>query len=102
MANQKVMKVLEKPSARGPYHTFTPAQRLTVGKRAAEHGTTAAICCFGKKYPDLLLKEMMVWRLENMHQSQIRKQCCDISNPEDFQDFCQETRLAINDRRKPR
>ena len=87
IANQKVMKLLEKPSARGPYHTLTPAQRLTVGKRAAEQGTTAAIRYFAKKYPDLPLKETTVRRLKNMYQSQIQKQRCDISSPEDFQDF---------------
>ena len=81
------MKVLEKPSARGPYHTLTPAQRLTVGKRAAEHGITAAIHYFAKKYPDLPLKKTTVQRLKNMYQSQIRKQRSDISSLEDFQDF---------------
>ena len=97
------MEMLEKPSAGGPYHTLTPAQRLTVGKRAAEHGTTAAILYFAKKYPDLPLKETTVRRLKNMYQSQIWKQRCDISSPEDFQDFlCQESRPATNDRRRPR
>ena len=35
---------------RGKYLTLTPAQRLEVGKRAAEHGVTAAaLACFDKK-----------------------------------------------------
>ena len=86
-ANEKVTKLLEKPikSARGPYHTFTPAQKLTIGKRAAEHGTTAAMRFFAKKYPDLPLKETTVRRLKNMYQSQVRQQRSDISSPESFQ-----------------
>ena len=57
--------------SRGPYITLTPAQRLTVGKRAAEHGTTAAIRFFAKKYPELALKEATVRRLKNLYQSQL-------------------------------
>lgn len=50
-ANQIVTEVLEKQggkSVRGHYHTSTPAQKLSVGKRAAEHGTTAAMWLFAK------------------------------------------------------
>ena len=59
IANQKVTEVLEKQdekSVRAPYHTLTPAQKLTVGKRAAEFGTTAAMRFFAKKCPQLRLQ----------------------------------------------
>ena len=61
-ANEKVTEVLKQgeKSVRGPYHTLTPAQKLTVGKRAAEFGTTAAMRFFAKKYPQLPLKETTV------------------------------------------
>ena len=85
-ANEKVMKLLKKPikSARGLYHTFTPAQKLTIGERAAEHGTTAAMRFFAKKYPDLPLRETTVGRVKNMYQSQVRQQHSDIFSPESF------------------
>ena len=38
-------------SARGPYTKLTPAQRLTIGKRVAEHSTMATMKYFAKKYP---------------------------------------------------
>ena len=88
--NQKVAEVLEKQggkSVRGHYHTLTPAQKLIVGKRAAEYGTTAAIRFFAKKYPKLPLKETTVRRLKNMYQSQVQQKRSDISSPDDFQDF---------------
>ena len=87
IANQKVTKVLEKQggkSVRGHYHTLTPAQKLTVGKRAPEHGTTPAIQFFAKKHPKLPLKETTVRRLKNMYQSQVQQKRSDISSPEDF------------------
>ena len=75
-ANKEVTKVLDKPckddkSGRGPYLTLTSAQRFTIGKRAAEYGTTAAIRYFMKKYPELPLKETTVWRLKNLYHSQL-------------------------------
>ena len=70
-ANRKVSEAIEGAKSRGPYITLTPAQRLTVGKRAAEHGTTAAIRFFSKKYPELALKEATVRRLKNLYQSQL-------------------------------
>ena len=51
-ANDRVSEII-KPSgsssentsntARGPYTKLTPAQRLMIGKRASEHGTTATV-----------------------------------------------------------
>ena len=38
-------------TARGPYTKLTAAQRLMIGKRASEYGTTAAMKYFAKKYP---------------------------------------------------
>ena len=48
MVNDEVSKVYESISdKRGKYLTLTPAQRFEVGKRAAEHGVTAAtLACF--------------------------------------------------------
>ena len=89
-ANQKVAEVLEKQGGkfiRGHYHTLTPAQKLTVGKKAAEYGTTAAIWFFTKKHPKLPLKETTVWRLKNMYQSQVQQKRSNISSLDDFQDF---------------
>ena len=34
-----------------PYTILTPAQRYEVGKRASEHGVTASLRYFSKKYP---------------------------------------------------
>ena len=84
------MEVLEKQggkSVKGHYNTLTLAQKLIVGKRAAEHGTTKAIQFFAKKYPKLPLKETTVWRLKNMYQSQVQQKRSDISSPDDFRDF---------------
>ena len=71
-------------SVRGPYHTLIPAQKLTVGKRAAEFGTTAAMRFFAKKYPQLPLKETTVLRLKNIYQSQLKQQHGDTSSLEDL------------------
>ena len=58
MANAEVVKVKNK-APRGsrsvPYLILTPAQRYEVGKRAAEHGVTAALRYFAKKYPAVSL-----------------------------------------------
>ena len=50
MVNDEVSKVYESISNKpGKYLTLTPAQRFEVGKRAAEHGiTAAALACFAK------------------------------------------------------
>ena len=51
MVNDEVSKpVYESISNKpGKYLTLTPAQRFEVGKRAAEHGVTAAaLACFNK------------------------------------------------------
>ena len=44
---------------------LTPAQQFEVGKRAAEHGVTASLQYFSKKYPHLPLKEASVKRFKN-------------------------------------
>ena len=76
-ANEKVKDVLDKSSdgkrlQRGPYQTLTSAQKLLIGQRAAEYGTTATIRFFAKKYPELPLKETTVRRLKNLYQDQLR------------------------------
>ena len=75
-ANKRVRDVLDKSSdgkksQRGSYQILTPAQKLLIGQRAAEFGTTAAIKCFAKKYPELSLKETTVRRLKNQYQDEL-------------------------------
>ena len=58
-----------------PYLILTPVQWYKVGKRAAEHGITASLRYFAKKYPELPLKETSIRRLKNLYQYEcIRKQ----------------------------
>ena len=54
--------------------SLTPSQKYEIGKRAAEHGVTASIRYYNKKYPDLMLKETTVRRLKNNYQDYIRAQ----------------------------
>ena len=55
------------------YLILTPAQRFEVGKRAAEHGVTASLRYFAKKYPNLPLKETSVRRLKNLYQAEMKE-----------------------------
>ena len=78
-ANVKVLEALKcgeekKKRPRGPYLSLTPSQKYEIGKRAAEHGVTASIRYYNKKYPDLMLKETTVRRLKNNYQDYIRAQ----------------------------
>ena len=61
-------------TARGPYTKLTPAQRLMIGKRASEHGTTATMKYFSKRYPGKFssLKETTVRRLKNIYRAELR------------------------------
>ena len=47
------------------------AQRFEIGKRALEHGATAALRYFAKKYPRLPLKESSVRRFKNLYREQL-------------------------------
>ena len=60
-------------SARKCYIKLTPVQRSTVGKRAAEHGTTAAMRYFSYNYSGqfALLKETTSRRLKNQYLEQV-------------------------------
>ena len=78
-ANAKVVEAIEEAEvrksasrARGNYSFLTPAQKYEVGKRAAEYGVTATIRHYGKKYPDLVLKESSVRRFKNAYQERIK------------------------------
>ena len=74
LANDEVSKAVEgvpgmttaKPhgthSRPNKYLILTPAQWFEVGKRAAEHGVTASLRYFARKYPHLPLKEARVRR----------------------------------------
>ena len=46
-----------------------PAQKFEIGKKAAQVGSTAAMCYYTKKYPALELKEMSVRRFKNNYQT---------------------------------
>ena len=75
-ANETVRDVLDKSCdgkrlQRGPYQTLTSAQKLLIGQRAAEYGTTATMRFFAKKYPELSFKETTVRRLKNLYQDQL-------------------------------
>ena len=70
LANAEVLKLKDKAprdNRTGPYLMLTPAQWYEVGKRAAEHGVTASIHYFAKKYPKLPLKETSVRRFKNLY-----------------------------------
>ena len=43
-----------------------------MGKQASEHGVTASIRYFSKKYPQLSLKETTVGRLKNLYRSMLK------------------------------
>ena len=53
---------------------LTPAQRYEVGKRAADHGVTASIHYFAKKYQKLSLKETSIQRFKNLYLAKVKLQ----------------------------
>ena len=60
---------------RGEYLSLTPAQKFSIGKRAAENGVTATIRYYAKAFPDLplsKLKETTVRRLKDNYQSSLK------------------------------
>ena len=63
MTNAVVSQELEKERGpRGPYISVTQAQKYAIGQRAAEHGVTAMLRYYAKRFPDLQLKETSVRR----------------------------------------
>ena len=83
-ANKEVTKVLEEEldqkdatpkSAHGEYEHFTPEEKARIGKRAAEHGVTAAIRYFSKVFPGRSLKESTVqtWKKRYLQEISGRK-----------------------------
>ena len=62
----KVTKVKDETlgGARSVYLILSPAQRYEISKRAAEHGVTAFLHYYAKKYPELPLKETSVRRFK--------------------------------------
>ena len=63
LASTKVAKVKDGTSrgARsGPYLMLSPPQRYEIGKRVEEHGVTASLRYYAKKYPQLPFKETSV------------------------------------------
>ena len=76
VVNAKVVKMKNKPplgTRSASYLILTPTQRYEVGKRATEHGITAALCYFAKKYPELPLKETSIRRFKNLYQSDCKQ-----------------------------
>ena len=84
-ANQKVSEINIQPSggstagstvtsSRGSYIKLTPAQRLLIGKQAAEHSIMVMMRYFAKKYPDEFgsLKETTVTRLKNLYKTELQ------------------------------
>ena len=81
IANKKVAEIVAPPtadleptsSARKYYIKLMPAQIFTVGKRAAEHGTTAAMRYYSYNYSNQFasLKKTIVRRLKNQYLEQV-------------------------------
>ena len=66
-ANTSVMPIIEhlESGKRGKYLILTPAQRYEIGRRAAEHGVTATLRYYLRRFAELKLKETSVRRLKN-------------------------------------
>ena len=76
-ANKELSKVYEEIASgewrKGPYINLKqPSQKCKIG-RAAEYGTTSAIRCYKKKYPNLKLTEPTVRRLKNTYKDELKK-----------------------------
>ena len=77
LANANVAKAVKDGASSGqskrsgPYLMLSGAQRFEIGKRAAEHGVTASLRYYAKKYPELPLKESSVRRFKNLYQERL-------------------------------
>ena len=73
-ANESIQQILEPKEVRKAHYVFlTPAQQFSVGKRAAEHGVTATLRYYAKRFPNLALKETTVRRIKNVYLSELKK-----------------------------
>ena len=73
LVSTEVKQSKESPRGqRPPYLILTPSQCYEVGRRASEHGVTASLRYFSKKYPQLSLKETTVRRLKNLYRSTLK------------------------------
>ena len=73
LANAEVKQSKESSRGRRPlYLILTPSQHYEVGRQASEHGVTASLRYFSKKYPLLSLKETTVRRLKNLYRSTLK------------------------------
>ena len=62
-ANESIEQLVEsklEEVRKARYQVLTPAQWFAVGKRVVEHGVTATIRYYAKRFPDLALKETTV------------------------------------------
>ena len=65
-------KKSEKSSKRGRYDIYSPEEKASIGKRAAEHGVTSTIRYYAKKYPERpLLKESSVRTWKNKYTAEL-------------------------------
>ena len=76
LANNMVQEILDEKATprgkRGEYLHLTPAQKFSIGRRAAENGVTATIRYYAKAFPNLPLKETTVQRLKNSYQLSLK------------------------------
>ena len=79
LTNDIVHDIIDKKTMpcgkRVEYLSLTPAQKFSIGKRAAENGVTATIRYYAKAFPDLPLsnlKETTVQRLKNNYQASLK------------------------------
>ena len=79
LTNNIVHDILDKKTMscgkHGEYLSITPAQKFSIGKRAAENEVTATIRYYAKAFPDLPLsnlKEITVRRLKNNYQVSLK------------------------------
>ena len=67
-ANKEITKVLKDSKGedgvkrREAYQKYTPKDKATIGNYAVIHGTSAALCHFKNKFPDLKYTTLCEWR----------------------------------------
>ena len=88
-ANTSVMPIIEhlESGKRGKYLILTPAQRYKIGRRAAEHGVTATLCYYSRRFAELKLKETSVRRLKNEYHASLKKPGASSSSVEEIKEL---------------
>ena len=70
-------------ASRKPYLYLTGAQKLKVGKRAAEFGTTNTLRYYAMHFPNLPLKEISVRQFKTQYLSNLNKKKTDAECSQD-------------------